>query len=246
MIALGEGYVYHGRQGSVANAFRYPTFFLFFRCDQEPRMRALFRGARGFLSLRAQDYLAGRSGALDERAREFFSERCGYIADEIWLHTLPRMFGYAFNPVSFWVARREGRIDAVLCEVNNTFGERHFYWLYEGGAALEGKWLTAEKIFHVSPFQPVEGSYRFRFQITSDHAGVDIHYHGPNGETRLTTYVKGALVPLERASGVRLLLRYGWLTPLVVFRIHFQALRLWIKRARFYKKPEPPTQEVSS
>ena len=82
--------------------------------------------------------------------------------------TMPRMLGYVFNPVSFWFCRdRSGALRAVLCEVNNTFGESHCYLVHHDDLRpIEpDAWLDGRKAFHVSPFLPVEGGYRFRFRL---------------------------------------------------------------------------------
>ena len=98
--------------------------------------------------------------------------------------TMPRLFGYVFNPVSFWFCRdRDGRLRAVLCEVNNTFGEHHCYLVHhDDRRPIEADaWLDGRKAFHVSPFLPVEGSYRFRFRLDAERAHVDVNYHDDAG-----------------------------------------------------------------
>ena len=86
------------------------------------------------------------------------------VDGEIWLQAFPRVLGYVFNPVSFWFChKQDGRLRAVLAEVRNTFGEKHYYLLDTGTAMPYGVELIARKIFHVSPFCAVEGLYRFHF-----------------------------------------------------------------------------------
>ena len=195
--------------------------------------------------MRAEDYLDGQAGDLEALAKKFLHDKCGFTADEVWLQTLPRMFGYAFNPVSFWLCRRAGALEAVLCEVRNTFGEKHFYWIHpEGGVAAAG-WYGTNKMFHVSPFFPVEGSYKFRFQFSAEKFRVDIQYFGPDQVLRLATWIQGQLQPLAQQTLLAILFRYGWMTPVVSLRIHVQAFRLWLKKARFYHKPVPPAEELT-
>ena len=94
---------------------------------------------------------------------------------EIWLHCFPRMLGYAFNPVSFWFCeRRDGALRAIVCEVHNTFGERHCYVLAhdDDRPIAWGETLRARKVFHVSPFCAVAGSYRFRFLLAARADGT--------------------------------------------------------------------------
>jgi hypothetical protein len=151
------------------------------------------------------------------------------------------VLGFTFKPVSFWYCHRlDGSLRAVVAEVNNTFGERHCYLLNTPQYGVEQR---AAKVFHVSPFCPVEGSYRFRFMLTPDRsrtvARIDFDdLAGPLIETS----VSGTLEPLTPQSARRALLGYPVMTLGVVLRIHWQAVKLFLKRARFFKKPAPPAQ----
>jgi uncharacterized protein len=129
--------------------------------------------------------------------------------------------------------------------VNNTFGETHYYWLYEQGEPIADKWLRAEKNFHVSPFFDIEGEYRFRFCPRPDELHVDIHFLNADGSLKLNTWVKGKLNCLKQVSVLGLIFRYGWMTPLVVFRIHYQAIKLFFKKVKFYRKPHLPKKEIT-
>lgn len=245
-IFLSHGTVLHARHGERKNSFRYPVFTLVMPTSEEKQASEIFkRHHRGILSLRAQDFLQGKKDTLDLAARTFLKDKCSYVAEEIWLQTFPRMFGYAFNPITFWFCKKNGNLDAVLCEVNNTFGERHFYWIKSDTPIGSEQWLRAEKVFHVSPFFPVNGYYKFRFYFGAQNSRVDISYYGDDDSLRLTTWVAGTFQDLEEARLVNILLRYGWMTPLVVFRIHWQALRLWSKKVKFFSKPQPPEKEIT-
>ena len=86
--------------------------------------------------------------------------------DSIKLITMPRVFGYLFNPVSFWLAYNDSKLIAVIAEVNNTFKETHSYICHKNGEPITDKcWFEAEKVFHISPFYPRQGSYKFNFKI---------------------------------------------------------------------------------
>ena len=94
------------------------------------------------------------------------------------------MLGHVFNPVSFWLCRDAGgALRVVIAEVTNTFGDRHSYLCYRDDREPIERTdtLTATKIFHVSPFQPVEGGYAFRFDIRPDKIGIWIDYTSGNG-----------------------------------------------------------------
>ena len=242
---IGFGQVRHARLKPRHHAFAYPTYFLLLpmRSLKANGPGALARNRRAPLSFYDTDHGDGRSSAnggalgwLDELlSREGIDDALG----EVWLHCYPRVLGFTFKPVSFWYCHRsDGSLRAVLVEVNNTFGERHCYLL---DAPKYGVEQRATKVFHVSPFCPVEGGYRFRFMLTPDHrrtvARVDFDdASGPLIETS----VSGALEPLNAASTRRALLRYPAMTLAVVLRIHWQALKLLVKKAPFFRKPAPP------
>ena len=165
----------------------------------------------------------------------------------ITLMTLPRLFGYVFNPVSFWFCRdRAGGLRAVLCEVRNTFGEGHCYLVGHGdGRPLASdEWIEGRKVFHVSPFLPVEGGYRFRFRLEAGLAHVDVNYHDGEG-LMLATSVGGRLAALDDRAVLWRFLANPAMTLAVTARIHWQALKLWRKQAKFYPKPVPPLEYVS-
>jgi uncharacterized protein len=239
------GHVYHSRKDCIKNSFRYPIFNIFFNCSNEQELSKYFRTHfLGLLSFKSRDFLHRKDGDLLENIKDFLRVQCNYQADEVWLQTMPRMFGFAFNPVSFWFCYKNKQVDAVLVEVNNTFGERHFYWISPENLQKD-EWIRAKKVFHVSPFLPVEGSYRFRFKVNEKFSRVDIFHYDQEEQLKLCTWIEGDFLSIKKFPVFTMLLRYGWMTPLVVFRIHYQAFKLWMKKAKFYSKPLPPKKEVS-
>lgn len=245
-LQILKGHIFHSRYHQVQHSFRYPTFALLFSVrDEVENLEILKTHSKGLLSFCAEDYLHGKEGSLHESITQFLKEQCHYEAEEIVLQTMPRMLGYAFNPVSFWFCSRGVSLEAVLCEVNNTFGERHFYWIHPKGGINARQFYSSKKVFHVSPFFPVEGFYKFRFDFQEGHSRVDIFYYDDQEKLRFSSWIEGKVSTFANESVVKLFLKYGWMTPLVVIRIHWQAFKLWIKRVTFYSKPEPPHKEVT-
>jgi DUF1365 family protein len=244
---IGLGRVWHRRLRPVEHAFRYASYFLLLpmRSLRNQPAAALQRNRFGALSFFDRDHGDGRDDALawlDEMlAAEHIHDACG----EVWLHTYPRVLGFVFKPVSFWYAHRtDGSLAAVVAEVNNTFGERHCY-LLSGPTLRWGSVMQASKVFHVSPFCAVEGDYRFRFMLSGGSALAPrytlarIDHHDTVGPL-LQTSVSGTLQPLTAASTWRAFFGVPLMTFGVVARIHWQALRLALKRVPFHRQPPAP------
>ena len=127
--------------------------------------------------------------------------------------------------------------------------EHHNYLVaHDDGRPLEsGETLEASKVFHVSPFCEIAGDYRFRFHFDPSRwlARIDYFDTSDRNEPLLATSISGGAQPLTRQSTGRLLWRYRWFTAGVVARIHWQALKLWLKRVPFVPKPAPPATLTS-
>jgi DUF1365 family protein len=238
------------RNPPTAHSFVYPLFFLAL-----PLSQLQDAGNRWFgierarpLSLRFRDHGARDGSPLLPWIRQLLVAEGIATADgEVVLQTFPRMFGFVFNPVSFWFCHdRTGALRAVLAEVRNTFGDRHNYLIAHADQRpiTAADTLAARKIFHVSPFFPVAGEYRFRFDLTPERRRVELDYW-LDGERVLATALEGRPQPLAASALGRALLRQPLLTIAVVWRIHWQAVQLWLKRAVFHSRPQPPLQETT-
>jgi DUF1365 family protein len=251
---LCTGMVMHARfaarQSPTAHRFVYPLFFLALPLSQLQDAGNCWFGIERArpLSLRFRDHGARDGSPLLPWIRQLLADEGIATADgEVVLQTFPRMFGFVFNPVSFWFCHdRAGALRAVLAEVRNTFGDRHNYLIAHADQRpiTAADTLTARKIFHVSPFFPVAGEYRFRFDLGDQRRRVELDYW-LDGERVLATALEGRPQPLAATALGRALLRQPLLTIAVVWRIHWQAAQLWLKRAVFHSRPQPPLQETT-
>lgn len=247
---LSSATVFHKRLRPKTNQFRYSVFYICVSLRDLTKLRRPFFSLNRFnlLSFRTSDHGARDGSDLEVWARKLLAENGLDSADgDIVLHCHPRLLGYAFNPISLWFCHdRAGGLRAVLCEVNNTFGERHLYLVaHDDQRPIQpSDWLLARKAFHVSPFLPVEGHYRFRFRLDAAVIRADIHYHDMAGPM-LVTYVEGARRDLTGRSALGAMLRHPAMTFMVVARIHYQAIKLVFKKARFFRKPAPPVHNLT-
>jgi DUF1365 family protein len=258
LALIGFGPVRHVRLKPKRHAFAYSHYFWMLpmrELAREPQT-VVNRQRWGLLSFHDADHGEGGHDALawlDSVLAQSGLEVPALQLGEVWLQTFPRVLGFAFKPVSFWWVHRADRsLAAVVAEVNNTFGERHAYVL-SGPALKLGGEVTARKVFHVSPFCAVTGGYRFRFMRTgawgTGAAGADrliaCVNHDDEVGPLLQTSQAGTLEPLTPASARKAF--WGWplMTWGVVARIHWQALRVWLKGVPFHRKPEPPPHLLS-
>lgn len=247
-----EGRVMHARSAVAAHRFAYPVAFLrvpLSHLTTGRRWGGLFGINRAALfALHERDHGPRDGTPLRPWLEDLLCKQgADFPLGEVVLQTFPRLFGYVFNPVSFWFCHdTEGRLRAVLCEVNNTFGESHNYLVrhpdlrpFESGEVLE-----ARKVFHVSPFFAVSGSYRFRFLAQPGRAGVNIEYR-ENDRLALLAHVGGRTHALSAQRLLGALLRFPFMTLGVMVRIHWHALQLWRKGAIFHRKPSPPVERTT-
>jgi len=243
------GQTFHGRKGQIDNAFTYGVDYLLVEPEaKQPRPGLFSRNKRNLTSLWDIDHGgAPKDGRGTEWVREVLAvHNAEFRIGRIELLAQPRVFGHVFNPVSFWLIRDIDEVlRAVIPEVTNTYGDRHSYFCAHTDFTeiKPTDTLSAQKIFYVSPFQPVEGGYTFRFDINENRIGIWIDYSAGTGGLMAT--LTGKCAPLSNWSIIRTGLRRPFGSRRVLGLIHWQALKLWWKGASFRTRTEPPVEEVS-
>jgi uncharacterized protein len=242
-----RGETFHGRKGAVKNAFRYSVDYLMLDPDRATGPRLFSRNARNLISVHDVDHGgAPGQGRGTAWVREVLANHGLDGPQRILLLAQPRVMGHVFNPVSFWLCYDHlGHLRAAIAEVTNTYGDRHSYLCHhpDNRPIARDDTILARKIFHVSPFQPVEGSYSFRFDIKPDRIGIWIDYTTQSGG--LYTNLTGPRLPLTNAAILATCLRRPFGSRRVLALIHWQALKLALKRVKFHNRPTPPREDVS-
>ncbi|UMA64962.1 DUF1365 domain-containing protein [Roseivivax marinus] len=243
------GRTWHGRRGAIRNAFAYSVDYVLLDAEAPVAAPLNFsRNRRNIASVQDRDH-GGPPGAGrgPSWAREVLRAHQVRAEGPLLLLTQPRLLGHVFNPVSFWLAHDHiDRLVAVIAEVSNTFGDRHSYLCVhpESRPIRTSDVLQAQKIFHVSPFQPVEGTYRFRFSITAERVAIRIDY-GDGADGGLVATLAGPRRPLSSGALLRAMLRRPFGSRRVLALIHWQAIKLWWKGAVYRARPVPPAHDVS-
>lgn len=243
--------VSHTRTTPRRNAFSYGVYYLCMALDELPKLNAvrLLSYNRGNLfSLHDKDHGKADGSSFERWIRGLLNEWKLREADgRIMLLTMPRLFGYGFNPVSFWFCLdKQGNVRAVVAEVCNTFKDRHSYICFHDDhrPITKDDWIETPKIFHVSPFIEIKGKYRFRFAYGEKNIGVWIDYYDENGML-LTTSLTGKRQPLTSLTLLSCFFRCPLVTLKVIGLIHYQALKLSLKGIRYHRRQPMPPTEVS-
>lgn len=241
------GQTFHGRKGTVQNRFRYSIDYVLLTPETAKGPRLFSRNRANLMGIRDQDHggAPGR-GTSTAWVRQVLAAHGLSVPARIDLLAQPRVLGHVFNPVSFWLCHDEHDVlRVVIAEVTNTFGDRHSYLVHhpDQGPITAEDHLTARKIFHVSPFQPVEGSYRFRFDIRPDRIGIWIDFSA--GENGVIATLTGRRTPLTNRAILWACLRRPFGSRRVLALIFWQALKLRLKGVAYRPRPEPPAKEVS-
>lgn len=245
-----RGETFHGRKGDVSNSFRYGIDYVLLDAEAELRSPWLFRrNGAGLVSLQDADHggVPGHGKGAAWVREVLQAHEIEHLAHRIELLAQPKVLGHIFNPVSFWLVRDgEGALRAVIAEVTNTYGDRHSYLCRRADLLpIEpSDRIEAAKIFHVSPFQPVEGGYTFNFRVEADRIAIKIDYKaGDHGVVATLTGTRARATSWSLAGA---LVRRPFGSRRVLALIHWQALKLWWKGAAFRSRPEPPKDEVSA
>jgi len=237
------GNIYHSRISPKSHRFQYPAFFMAVNVEDLASTaypgRLFGYNQRRLFSLRDRDY-------LNEPGRPLYLAIRTYMPQpgvkRVVMITTPRVLGYVFNPVTFYLGYDDQEnLLAAIAEVNNTFKERHVYVLDQPEVGSDGytRFRTA-KAFHVSPFNDRKGDYLFRFRNADDRLEVHIDIERDGKVVFRSGLVGLASAPISDGILLKTLFTFPFQNLLTLPRIHFQALHLYFrKKMQYFPKPGP-------
>ena len=246
---LITGEVMHARLKPKTNRFKYKTYYLSINLTQAEDL-PIKRNRFGLLSFYDKDHGDGGQTSLVEWCRNILqAHELGYLNGDIQLITMPRVLGYVFNPVSFWLCHDgNGSCRAILCEVNNTFGERHVYVCAHSDhrPITRFEQLQAKKVFHVSPMLERQGHYRFKFDVDTDRFAVWIDHYDKDNDKMLATWLIGQAKVMTESRLRSVFFKYPLITVKAIFLIHWQALKLLAKGFKYFSKPRQKDTHITT
>jgi DUF1365 family protein len=245
--AIYEGTTTHVRRKPFEHRLQYGLFSLLVDLDELDdlaNLRFFSHNRKNLISFFDKDH-GGRDGndlrswITDAIARAGFDD----VPGRIRLLCLPRIAGYEFNPLTVWyIDDPAGEPRWVLYEIHNTFGEAHSHLVEVDGN--DGHRHGFRKEFFVSPFFDVEGGYRVRITQPGERLSVAITYV-VDDETVFTATLTGKHIPLNSRTLLGATIRYPLITFKVMGAIHWEAAKLWLKGARYRRRPPAPVDAIS-
>lgn len=246
------GKVFHGRHQPFEHKFQYGVFSLFLDLDDLP---ALSKNLKFFsfnrwniLGFYNKDHGARDGSDMRPWIENAAQEKNIDIKDgKIFVLFFSRLWGYVFNPITIYFCYNiDNQLKAIVYEVKNTFGQQHAYLIPIDDKHKAGERISqqCQKIFHVSPFIQMDCTYHFKLKEPGEDLDVAIHQFQPDGKILTATW-DGKRKPFTDSEILKTVFKHPVMTFKVIAGIHWEALKLWIKGAKYIKKPPLPEKDIS-
>jgi DUF1365 family protein len=243
---LYEGRVRHRRFEPKAHTFTYPVVYVYLDLDE---LNQVFAGRWLWstthpapVRFRRMDYLGDSAVSLKAAVRQRIGRETGHIpSGPIRVLSHLRHFGFSFNPVTFYYCfdSTDSFIETIVAEITNTpWNERHAYVLpqHQSLHHSDGLRFRFGKVFHVSPFMPMNLQYVWTFG-TPDQSLMIHMKNMDHDRTMFDAMLTLKRHPITGLTCARALIRYPFMSMKVMSAIYWQALKLFLKRMPFFSHP---------
>jgi DUF1365 family protein len=248
--SLYAGAVVHSRLRPVRHRLRYRMLTMLLDLNELPdldRRLALFgHNRRALFAFHDTDHGDGTATPLHTQVATLLrAAGLDPTGGSIRVLCMPRVLGMVFNPITvFFCHGADGALQAMLYEVNNTFGQRHSYLIAVDGPVHGALRQRCDKRFYVSPFMDMGLTYAFRVTMPGENVSLAVDAHDEAGPLLFAIF-GGRRQSLTDASLLRAFLAHPLLALQVLGGIHWEALKLWRKGLRLRPRPASPTQPVT-
>jgi DUF1365 family protein len=245
-----EGRVFHQRLSPLKHRLSYKVFSMLIDLDELPRLhhklKLFSHNQFNIFSFWDEDFGSKTGGSIAQYARKVLSDSGWDLNNgSVKLLCYPRIFGYVFNPLSVYYCYDSfNTLRVIICEVSNTFNERHSYLIKVDQTGSRHVHHSCKKKFYVSPFIGMDAVYHFRITPPTDRLTVFIDQHDDKGPLLKASFSGHSKVLTDR-SLISLLIRYPLMSVKVIGGIHWEALKLWSKGLKILTRPTPPKNPIT-
>ena len=244
------GTVMHQRHKPKKHILRYRVFSMLLNLEELPSLGRRFRffshNAFNLFSIYDKDFGGGDGTSLLEYARSQLEQYgLGNVDGPVMLLAYPRILGFVFNPLSvYYCFHQSGELGACLYEVNNTFGQRHSYLIPINHKDPKVSIHRCRKNFYVSPFINMDVSYEFKVEAPEQRLVLSIGEYDDHGKL-LDAVFSGKERAISDGVLLKMFITHPLMTLKVVAGIHWEALKLWLKKIPLVPRPAPPENTVT-
>lgn len=247
--ALYAGSVMHHRLRPRQHRLRYSIFYLLLDLDEidalAVKLRLFSHNRFNLFSFHDRDHGEGAVTSPRDRVERHLREAGIETGGPIRLLTMPRILGYAFNPLSIYFCHGlDSSLSAIFYEVNNTFGERHSYLIPVHSDMTAPIRQESKKSLYVSPFMTTDMVYSFSVMPPGKDLAVSIIGRDKEGPM-IVAKLAAVRRDLNDSALARAFCAYPLLTLKVIVGIHWEAILIWLKGIRLQDRPPPPQKPLT-
>ncbi len=235
------GNVQHRRFVSKTHKFNYRLFMLYLDLAELDHVFNDYWlwSHKGFnlAAFKRNKYLGDPNESLLNSVKKLMAQQTNTVPDKVCLLTNLAYYGYCFNPISLYFCQQQNQLTHCIAEVTNTpWNEQHAYVLTANAVKPDVYTMHFQKALHVSPFLTMDYEYRLQCKYTPQQIIVNIE-NWQNDACHFDATLSLQAKPINHRNLAKILLQFPFITGKIITAIHWQALRLWLKRVPIIAHP---------